>query len=196
MPAELKRQDNAHDLRASDSRLARALLRAAGATDIAWCPVRGLQPAAMSEWWERGAEPVDRLIEAVGWVIILATWRKERVVKQRLADVEVPNGIQLPVLLFLLSGKRQRSRQWAEAGKSLNELGESLAKRMIATDERQQQLVDLQGSLERLAQSSSEREETLVALQLSVTRYTKWLLMLTIVVALIGLGTIAVAATH
>lgn len=174
----------------------RALLRAVDATESAWCLVRGLKRPAMPEWWERGAEPVDRLIEAVGWVTIVATWRKERVVKQRLADVEVPNGIQLPVLLFLLSAKRLRSRQWAEAGKSLNELGESLAKRMIATDERQQQLVDLQASLERLAQSSSDREETLVALQLSVTRYTKWLLVLSIVVALIGLGTIAIAATH
>ena len=117
-------------------------------------------------------------------------------VKRRLADVEVPNGIQLPVVLFLLNAKRQRSPQWAEAGKSLNELGKSLAKWMIATDERQQQLVDLQGSVERLAQSSSGREETLAPLQVSVTRYTKWLLSLTIVVALIGLGTIAIAATH
>jgi predicted nucleic acid-binding Zn-ribbon protein len=61
---------------------------------------------------------------------------------------------------------------------------------------REQQLVDLQSSLERLAHDSSGREETLVALQQSVTRYTKWLLVLTIVVAVIGVGTIVIAATH
>jgi hypothetical protein len=95
----------------------------------------------LSQW---KPERIDRLLEAFGWAIVLGTWMKDREVKRRLADVEVPNGIQLPVLLFLLSAKRQRDRSWVEAGKSMNELAEVLAKRMVESDERQEQVLDLQ----------------------------------------------------
>jgi hypothetical protein len=150
----------------------------------------------MTEWWERGGEHVDKLMAAVGWMLVLANWMIDRHIKDRLADVEVPHGAQLTILIFALIGRRARNRQWTEASESMNELAEALANRMVATDARQQQLVDLQSSLERLAHESSSREETLVALQQSVTRYTRWLLVLTVAVALIGAGTIVVAATH
>lgn len=150
----------------------------------------------MIEWWERGAERVDKLMAAVGWVLVFANWIADRQIKDRLADVEVPHGAQITILIFALIGRRVRNRQWAKAAESMNELAEALANRMVETDARQQQLVELQGSLERLAHESSDREEILVALQQSVTRYTEWLLVLTVVVALIGVGTIVVAATH
>jgi hypothetical protein len=147
----------------------------------------------MGDAWEWKPEHTDRLVEVLGFAIVLGTWVKDRKVKQRLADVEVPNGIQLPVLLFLLSAKRQRERSWAEAGKSMTELAEVLAKRMVESDERQKQLLDLQVSLENLARDGK-------VLQASIKTYTKWLLALTVVVALIGVGSIAativVAATH
>lgn len=168
----------------------------------------------MAESWEWGGKNGDRLLTALGWVIILGTWLRDREVKQRLADVEVPNGIQLPLMMFLVAAKRERSRQWAKAGESVNEMARVLATRMVEGDERQRQLVDLQASLERLARDSSGREqqlvtlqqslegltrdssgreEQLVVLQRSVTKYTKWLLALTVVVAVIGVGSIATA---
>jgi len=150
----------------------------------------------MTEWWERGAERADKLMAAVGWVLVFGSWITDRQIKDRLADVEVPHGAQVTILIFALIGRRIRSRQWTEAAASVNELAEALAKRMVETDARQQELVDLQGSLERLAHESSGREEILVALQQSLTRYTKWLLVLTVAVALIGVGTIVIAATH
>lgn len=147
----------------------------------------------MGDAWKWTPEHMDRLLEVLGFAIVLGTWLKDREVKQRLADVEVPNGIQLPVLLFLLSAKRQRDRSWVEAGESMNEVAEALAKRMVESDERQKQLLDLEVSLENLAQEGR-------VLQESIRRYTKWLLALTVVVALIGLGSIAativLAATH
>jgi len=168
----------------------------------------------MTEWWERGGESGDRLITLLAWLIILGTWLRDRQISERLADVEVPHGIQLPLLMLMLVGKRMSSRQWAEAGKSMNELAEVLATRMVESDNRQQELLELQGSLERLAHESSSREkqlvslqasleslasessgreETLVALQQSVTRYTRWLLVLTVVVALTSVASIATA---
>ena len=57
--------------------------------------------------------------------------------------VEVPRGVEMTTLLFALSAKRQRQRQWDQAAESMKELGETLAKRAIESDKRQQQLVDL-----------------------------------------------------
>jgi hypothetical protein len=154
----------------------------------------------MDEAWKWDPEHTDRLVTALALAIVVTTWVKDRQISERLADVEVPHGIQLPVLMFALVGRRMRDRQWAEAGKSLNDLGEILAKRMVESDERQKQLLDLQASLERLAQDSTARETRLVALQEDVQRYTKWLLRLTVIVAAIGLAsivaTIVVTATH
>ena len=120
----------------------------------------------MGDAWNWKPEHTDRLLEVLGFASALGTWVKDRQVKQCLADVEVPNGIQLPVLLFLLSGKRQRERSWIEAGKSMNEVAEVLAKRMVESDERQNQLLDLQVSLENLAQDGT-------VLQESIKTYTK-----------------------
>src|ERR1019366_1705562 len=166
-------------------------------------PVRsgaGSTNACMDEAWKWDPEHTDRLVTALALAIVVTTWVKDRQLSERLADVEVPHGIQLPVLMFALVGRRMRDRQWAEAGKSLNDLGEILAKRMGESDERQKQLLDLQASLERLAQDSTARETRLVALQEDVQRYTKWLLRLTVIVAAIGLAsivaTIVVTATH
>lgn len=168
----------------------------------------------MTEWWESGDERADRLITLLAWLVIFGTWLRDRQVSERLADVEVPHGFQLPLLMFMLVGKRINSRQWAEAGKSMKDLAETLATRMVESDSRQQELLELEGSLERLARESSDREAqlvtlqasleslasdssgreaTLVALQQSVTRYTRWLLVLTVVVALTSIGSIATA---
>jgi hypothetical protein len=142
-----------------------------------------------SEW---KPEHTDRLIEVLGWAVSLGTWAKDRQVKQRLSDVEVPRGIEMTTLLFLLSAKRQRQRQWDQTAESMEELGEILAKRAIESDKRQQQLVDLQASLEGIAQDGK-------VMQASMARYTRWLVILTVAVTVIGIASIAativVAAT-
>jgi hypothetical protein len=128
----------------------------------------------------------------LGWAVSLGTWAKDRQVKQRLSDVEVPRGIEMTTLLFLLSAKRQRQRQWDQATESMKDLGETLAKRAIESDKRQQQLVDLQASLEDIAQDGK-------VMQASMARYTRWLVILTVAVTVIGIASIAatiiVAAT-
>lgn len=129
--------------------------------------------------WQGHPERVDQLLRVLGFAYALGTWLKERKSWQRLADVEVPSRIPIPLMLFSLSAKRERDRAWTEAGQSLNELGRTLATRMVEGDERQKELVVLQESVER---------------------YTKWLLVLTVVVTLVGIGSIAativVAATQ
>jgi hypothetical protein len=59
------------------------------------------------------------------------------------------------------------------------------------SDDRQRRFVDLQASLEQLARDGEEREKTLIDLQLSVTRYTRWPVALTIVLAVLGVAAIA-----
>jgi hypothetical protein len=68
----------------------------------------------------------------------------------------------------------------------MKELGETLAKRAIESDKRQQQLVDLQASLEGIAQDGK-------VMQASMARYTRWLVILT--VAVTGIGIASIAAT-
>jgi hypothetical protein len=46
----------------------------------------------------------------------------------------------------------------------MNEQAEALATRIVESDNRQQELLELQGSLERLAPESSDREERLATL--------------------------------
>jgi len=137
-------------------------------------------------------EHTDRVLVVLGWAVSLGTWAKDRQVKQRLSDVEVPRGIEMTTLLFLLSAKRQRQRQWDQATESMKDLGETLAKRAIESDKRQQQLVDLQASLEDIAQDGK-------VMQASMARYTRWLVILTVAVTVIGIASIAatiiVAAT-
>jgi hypothetical protein len=74
------------------------------------CIVSGTwtRTGAMTEWWEHGAERVDKLMAAVGWVLVFANWITDRQIKDRLADVEVPHGAQLTILIFTLIGRRIR----------------------------------------------------------------------------------------
>lgn len=92
---------------------------------------------------------------------------------QRVADVEVPNGILLPALMFRWVGLRRNDRMWAKARDSTNELAEALGERMRYTDQRSNRLVDLQASLEWLARDADERNRHLVGLTVSVEQLTR-----------------------
>jgi len=143
------------------------------------------------KWWrsERG----DWALSCVGLALAPLSWIRGRDVSERLADVHVPRGMLLPALMFARIGQRRRERAYEELGDGLSELGTTLATRMRENDQRQQQLVDLQASLERMTREGEQREKTLVELQVSVTLYTRWLLALTVVLAVLGIGTIGVA---
>ena len=115
---------------------------------------------------------VDRLIIAAGFLTPFASWIRTSRQRQRLADVEVPNGILWTLIMSRWVGLRRQDRAVAELGSIMDELGTLVGNRMRQGDERSRQLLDLQASLERL---------------------TRWLVRLTVVLGVIGLAGIGVA---
>ncbi len=138
--------------------------------------------------WRR--HPGDVALLVGGWLMVLWAWVADRKVKDRLADVEVPHGVLLPIVMFTLIGQRRRDRVSARFGTATGEFGTFIGTRMRDTDERQQRLVELQASLEELTRAGEQRERRMVALQESVERYTRVLVILTVVLAALGLGAI------
>jgi hypothetical protein len=89
---------------------------------------------------------------------------------ERLADVQIPRGILWPILFALWWRQRETNRAVAEFGESAAKLGQLLGERW---------------------REGTEREEQLVELQASVERMTRWLVRLTIVLGVIGVASIA-----
>ena len=86
--------------------------------------------------------------------------------------MQVPKGILWLALIAIRIRQRKTSQAIERFSQATDTLGTLLGTRMRETDERQQQLLDLQVSVEKL---------------------TRWLVALTIVVALGGIASIAVA---
>jgi hypothetical protein len=95
---------------------------------------------------------------------------RDRKIWQRLADVEIPNGTLFVVMAAALVRQRRTERALAEFAKRSGELGTLLGTRMRESDERAVELLSLQASVERL---------------------TRWLVVLTVVLGVIGVGGIA-----
>jgi hypothetical protein len=93
---------------------------------------------------------------------------RERPGWRRLADVEIPPGTITAVLLSLWW--KQRTTAKAIDALPAAELGQLLGKRW---------------------REGTEREEQLLELQASVERMTRWLVRLTIALGVIGVGSIA-----
>jgi hypothetical protein len=74
----------------------------------------------------------------------------------------------------------------ARFDRATRDFGTFIGNRMRDTDERQNRLVELQASLEELARGGEQRKKTMVALQISVEKYTRRLVVLTIVLAVSG----------
>lgn len=129
----------------------------------------------------------------LGFAFPIVTWIRTGKPWQRLADVDVPNGILLSVLLFALAGRRRTARIYAKFGEQTAEFGTFIGNRMRQSDERSSQLLDLQASLERYASAANERDEDLLRLSSSVERLTRWLVRLTILLGAIGVAGVAVA---
>ena len=97
---------------------------------------------------------------------------RDRIGWEPLAAVQVPKGILWLALIAIRIRQRKTSQAIERFSQATDTLGTLLGTRMRETDERQQQLLDLQVSVEKL---------------------TRWLVALTIVVALGGIASIAVA---
>lgn len=120
----------------------------------------------ITRFWQRTG---DRVLIVGGFAAGLHAFWRDRRVWQRLGDVEVLNGIFAPTMYFLLVRQRRDDRAMAEFAKTSGEFGTFIGNRMKVSDQRNDELLDLTRSLKRL---------------------TRWLVVLTIVVGLIGAGSI------
>jgi hypothetical protein len=91
---------------------------------------------------------------------------------QRLADAQVPTGILWWIILGLWLRRREMDKAIDEFSKSASDLGNLLGDRW---------------------REGTEREEELLQLQQSIESLTRWLVVLTIVVGIVGL--VAAAGT-
>jgi hypothetical protein len=136
---------------------------------------------------------VDWVATLLALGIPLITWIRAGKPKERLADVEVPTGVLASAIVARWVGLRRDDRIYAEFGERMAELGTFLGTRMRQGDERSQQLLDLQASLERYAGAADVRDQDLLRLSSTVERLTRWLVALTVVLGVIGLVGIGVA---
>jgi hypothetical protein len=134
--------------------------------------------------------PGDVALYVGGWLMVLWVWVANRRVKDRLADVEVPHGVLMPILTSTLIRRRRWDRVIAQFDKATREFGTFIGTRMRETDERQERLVELQASPEEMARAGEQRERTMIALQVCVEKYTRRLVVLTVVLAVLGAGAI------
>jgi hypothetical protein len=115
-------------------------------------------------WW-RDEWDDQVLFLAVALIWTAWTWRRDKQVKQRLADVVVPNGIAVTVLCFVLARQRARTQSWHEASASLGEVSRALtAQRLEGAPARGDALPELQASVASLTKQTSDRDEQLVTL--------------------------------
>jgi hypothetical protein len=93
--------------------------------------------------------------------------QRVRYLWERLADVQVPRGVLWVIVVAKLVQQRQTDRVIRRFDQASSDFGTFLGRRMKEGDERQGQLLDLQRSIEAL---------------------TRWLVVLTIVLGVIGLA--------
>src|SRR5205823_1360856 len=136
---------------------------------------------------------VDRLAILIGFAAPLMVWIRTGRRWQRVADIELPNGILFSAMLSRWVSLRRTDRILAEFGVRVDELGTFLGTRMRQSDERSQQLLKLQTSLERYATAEDARNHDLLRLSGNVERLTRWLVRLTIVLGVIGVAGVGVA---
>jgi hypothetical protein len=154
-------------------------------------------------WWrDEWDDQVLFLAVAVIWTAW--TWRRDEQVKQRLADVVVPNGIAVTLACFVLARQRARTQSWHEASASLGEVSRALtAQRLEGAPARGDALPVLQASVTSLAKRTSDRDEQLVTLNEQfgtlnkrVVRLHTWFVGAGIAVVVLVLAAAAVWIVH
>jgi hypothetical protein len=145
-------------------------------------------------WW-RDEWDDQALFLAVALIWTAWTWRRDKQVKQRLADVVVPNGIAVTVLCFVLARQRARSQSWHEASASLGEVSRALtAQRLEGAPARGDALPELQASVASLTKQTSDRDEQLVTLNEQVGTLDKQVARLNTSFAAVALVVVVLAA--
>lgn len=114
-------------------------------------------------WWRD--EWDDQFVFLVVALIWSAwRWRRDNQVKQRLADVAVPNGLAVTVVCFVLARQRTRSQAWHEANASLSEVSRALtAQRLEGTPVVPDHIPQPQASADALTTQTSERDQQIGA---------------------------------
>jgi len=164
--------------------------------------LRHLRDRAMSQP-PRTAE--DSLLLSVG-LLTVWTWVRDRTLWLKLSDTQLPNN----ALLLALAAARIRQRVLAgpieKLTQAMAELGTVIGRRMLQSDERSAQELQLQQSLESFARAADDRDRHMVAVQESLEAMTKaadardrqllslqrQVVRLTVVLGLIGVATIGV----
>jgi hypothetical protein len=126
-------------------------------------------PSRAGRPW-RDEDVRDYGLMGLGWLMFILVTLRDRNIWQRLADVEIPNGTLFVVMAAALVRQRRTQHALAEFAERSGELGTLLGTRMRESDERAVELLSLQASVERL---------------------TRWLVVLTVVLGVIGVGGIA-----
>jgi hypothetical protein len=127
-------------------------------------------------------------------------WRRDNQVKQRLADVAVPNGLAMTVVCFVLARQRSRSQAWHEASASLSEVSRALtAQRLEGPPAVPDHIPELQASIDSLATQNAERDqqiaglnEQVVTLKKQLVRLDAWFAGTAIAVVIVAVAAVAV----
>lgn len=108
-------------------------------------------------------------VQLAEWVEILSSMSRgrDKFGWERLSDVQVPRGMLWVILIGLWWRQRGTNQAIDEFGERSSELGQLLGERW---------------------REGTEREEQLVQLQASIERMTRWLVRLTVVLSVIGVG--------
>jgi hypothetical protein len=148
---------------------------------------------AFDRKWTEHDRQVDWFLNVGTALAIALTWIRDRRGWTRLADVKVPNATLFMAWLISRIKWGQIKGPLAELGKNMERSGTLLGQRMRQSDERAEQELALQQSIEQLTREGEARAQREFALQQSIERLTRRLVALTYVLGIIGVGGIAAA---
>ncbi len=146
---------------------------------------------AFDRKWTEHERQVDWCVNIGTALAIALTWIRDRRGWTRLADVKVPNATLFMAWFIARIKWGQIKGPLAELGKNMERSGVLLGQRMRQSDERAEQELALQQSIEHLGRESEARAQQEFALQQSVERLTRRLVALTYVLGIIGAAGIA-----
>jgi hypothetical protein len=118
---------------------------------------------------------VDACLMVLAFAFFFLATRRDGRPWERLADVRVPNGILPPIIYALLVRQRRTNKAVAEFGKVSGEFGTFIGNRMKQSDERDNEVLELTRTVKRL---------------------TSWLVVLTVVLGVIGVGSIVATLVY
>lgn len=138
--------------------------------------------------WTEHQRQVDPFLNIGTALAITLTWIRDRRGWTRLADVKVRNATLFIAWLISRIKWGQIKGPLAELGENMQQFGILLGQRMRQSDERAEQELALQQSIEQLTREGEARAQQEFALQQSIERLTRRLVALTYVLGIIGVA--------